>query len=176
MQYKDEKDRLSDVKKITLGEAIDEYVEAKSNVLSKKTYYNYKGYRKWYMQDIIDTPIDKLNTQILQRSVNLEAAKHSPKTVSLSFGLVRVVLGYFMPDRAYRVKMPQKRPTTYNTPDGEVLKKIFTAAEGTEIEVPILLAAWLSLRLSEISGLKWTDISEDSINVNEASIYQSSAL
>lgn len=45
------------------------------------------------------------------------------------------------------------------------LREIFKAVKGTDIELPVYLAAWLSLRTSEIKGLKWSDVHDDYLSI-----------
>lgn len=69
---------------ITVDEAITRYAEAKKNVLSPKTYREYKGYQKNYLQGLRDIRIFDLTQEDVQRA----AAEHSPKTVRNAHGLL----------------------------------------------------------------------------------------
>lgn len=48
-----------------------------------------------------------------------------------------------------------------NLRSGKDNAAIFRSVIGSDIEIPCLLAMWLSLRISEVRGLKFKDISDD---------------
>lgn len=49
--------------------------------------------------------------------------------------------------------------------------EIFRVIRGTEIELPCLLAMWLSFRMSEVKGFKKSDITNGIISVNRVMVY-----
>ena len=60
----------------------------------------------------------------------------------------------------------KKRPAYY-TPTDKDVEALLKAVEGTELELPVLLASTGSLRRSEICGLRWesVDLKEQVIHV-----------
>ena len=69
-----------------------------------------------------------------------------------------------------RISLPPKRKKQVILPDAaEVLALII----GTDIELPCLLAMWMSLRISEVRGLQFRDIAKDgsSLQVCRAKMY-----
>jgi len=42
-------------------------------------------------------------------------------------------------------------------------KQIIDAVKGTDVELPVMLAMWLSLRMSEVRGIRYKDITEDGV-------------
>ena len=85
------KDKSSPTK-ITVGEAIDQYIESKSNILSPSTIREYRRMRKQYLKTIIDKPVFKLSNQEVQSAINIEAQTHAYKTVRNIFGLLSAAL------------------------------------------------------------------------------------
>lgn len=170
LQYKYDKKEKSDPGKITVGEAIDEYIESKSNVLSPSTLRSYKSYRRNRFQSLMDYKVADITSVILQKAINKEAKDMSAKMVKNAYGLVILGIQFYLSDFTPKITLPTERPVEYATPDGEHLKQIIDAAKGTWLELPILLSAWLSLRRSEILGLKWEDVHEDYIHVRNARI------
>ena len=67
-------------------------------------------------------------------------------------------------------KKPKKKPPIYSEED---IKKIILALAdyGGQVECAGLLAMWLSLRRSEIMGLKWIDIKKKGIVIRRARVY-----
>ena len=162
----------------TLGQAIDEYIESKDAILSPTTIKEYKMIRRLRFQNLMSVKITDINSVILQKAINYEVkyggeklSGLSPKSVKNATTLIITAINFFYPDKRIKVTLPQRQKKEYATPNGEELAKIFKAAEGTDVEIPILLAAWLSLRASEICGLKWEDIKDNYIDINEAKVY-----
>lgn len=171
LQYKLDQKEKSDPGRVTIGQAIDDYISAKSNVLSPSTLRSYKSYRRNRFQSLMDCKVSDVTTVMLQKAINKESVERSAKMVKNAYGLVILGIQFYRPDFTPKVTLPTERPTEYATPDGETLKKIFDAAKGTWLELPILLSAWLSLRQSEIIGLRWEDVFDDYIYVRNARVY-----
>lgn len=178
LEFKVKKKKEEDPINKTLGQAIDEYIESKDAILSPTTIKEYKMIRRIRFQELMNVKITEINSVILQKAINYEVKYGgikndglSPKSIKNATTLIVTVINFFYPDKRIKVTLPQAQKKEYATPDGEELTKIFKAAEGTDIEIPILLAAWLSLRASEICGLKWSDIKDNYIDINEAKVY-----
>lgn len=142
---------------ITLTEAIDRYIADRQNILSPSTIRGYRTLQRNRFPRLMKMQVKKIDTQAVQRAVNDEAAAISAKTIKNALGLISGVLGY------YEVKIgkltlkedPEKEKIIYTK---EQLGKLLEAIRGTEVEIPVLLAAWLGLRRSEILGLRWDAI------------------
>jgi len=141
---------------ITVGKAIDKYIESKTNVLSPKTISGYKGIRKNNFQNLMDVPLCKLTSEAVQNEINSEAVKLSAKSISNAYGLLNAALKVYAPDMPkLSVTLPAMKKIIRDLPGPEVIIKII---KGTEIELPCMLAMWLSLRMSEIRGLRKSDV------------------
>lgn len=158
----------SRVSSMTVGEAIDNFIESKDAVLSPSTIRGYKKIRKNNLQDLMDIKLSLLTQEAVQRAVNKMARKKSPKTVKNAHGLLTAALAVYRPDFVLRTTLPQKQKYEAKIPDLDEIRKIIEAAKGKEIEVPILLAVWLGLRESEIRGLTWDCIDGDMIHIKQA--------
>ena len=154
---------------ITVLEAIDRYIESKDAVLSPTTLKGYKKTKK-LMGDIGNIPLSLLTREKIQRWVNKLSKDLSPKTVRNAHGLLSAVLAEYKPDLVLRTTLPQKDAQKISIPTEDELKRILTAAEGTEMELPILLAVWLGLRASEIRGITWDSIEEKRIHICKAMV------
>ena len=153
---------------MTVGEMIDRYIESKDSVLSPATIAGYKRIRKNALQDLMPVVLAALTQERVQRSVNAMAREKSPKSVRNAHGLLSAALEMYYPQFALRTTLPQKQPHEINIPDVGEIKSILAAAQGTKMELPILLAVWLGLRASEIRGLTWRDIDGDVLHVRQA--------
>lgn len=134
----------------TLGEAIDEYISRRSNVLSPATIRGYKGIRRNRFGSYMNDSLDDIDWQQI---VNEEARKVSPKTVMNAWGLVVSVLG----DNGINPGKIRRPAVVLNeTPwlDEKEIPVFLEAIRGTEVEIPALLELH-SLRSSEMEALTW---------------------
>ena len=156
---KDRKERLG----ITVGEAIDSYIESKRNILSPTTISLYEIIRKKNMQGIMTIPLSVLTNIEIQKEINREAETHKPKTLANMRGLLSASLKQYGFDVDVSVPHPVKK--IIDLPDPSDVMK---AVKGKDIELPTLLAMWLSLSMSEIRGLSVESVSDGFITVCES--------
>ena len=140
---------------LRLGEAIDRYIESRSNVLSPATIRAYKAYRKERFQPYMMMTIDKIP---YQQMVNLEARDKSPKTIKNAWGLVKSVLAENGISASVRLPAPKPPEKLWLTP--EQIPAFVEAVKGTPGEIGALLAL-SGLRRSEVYGLDWAHIDLD---------------
>ena len=154
---------------LTVGKAFDNYIEAKDSVLSPATIRGYKKIRKNYLQPLMKENITDLTQEEVQKAVNADFKRGaSSKSVRNAHGLLSAVLREYRPNFVLRTTLPQKEPHEISILTEDELKKLYAAAEGTKYYLPIVLASWLGLRMSEIRGLKFTDIIGDRIHIQRA--------
>lgn len=163
------REEIDDPEKITVGRAVDKYVEEKAPILSASTIAGYKKIKANAMTSICAKRIEQLNQEAIQRWINdLVRSGKSPKTIANAHGLLSAVLRAYRPNFTLRTTLPQKVKADIKIPTEAELKTILTMAEGTKYELPIALAVWLGLRQSEIVGLKWSDIDGDTVHIKRA--------
>lgn len=153
---------------MTVGEAIDRYIESKDSVLSPSTVVGYKKIRENAFQELMKINLSSLTQEHVQRAVNVMAKVKTPKTVRNAHGLLSAALAEYKPELKLRTTLPQKKRPEINVPNGEEIEKIISAVSGTEMELPILLAIWLGLRVSEIIGLTWDSVEGDMLHIKQA--------
>lgn len=156
------------VAELTVGEAIDRYIENKDAVLSPSTVAGYRRVRANALQDIMDVRLADLTQERVQRSVNTMAKSKSPKSVRNAHGLLSAALAEYRPEMTLRTTLPQKKKYEVAVPSDEDIEKIIQTVSGTDMELPVLLAIWLGLRVSEIRGLTWGCISGNEIHIKQA--------
>lgn len=156
---------------LTLNDAILSYEKSHENVLSPSTIRGYEIIRKNRFARLMCRRLSDIDRRAVQAAVNEEAAciNHargnqskpvSAKTLANAYGLVRSVLAEYDIDVS-RVKLPQKIKTKKKYLEAEEIARLIDAAVGDACEIPIVMAAWLGLRRSEIAGLKWDSIDFD---------------
>ena len=158
-EYKLNKNTQKKPDDMTLYEAIDKYISASDAVLSPSTITGYRVIQRNAFRTIMHLKLSKIDREVLKEAVNEESkritkkrkAPISPKTVCNEYGLIVTVLDTYAPGIETDVTLPQKTITQneISTPD-----VIFQMVKGTSIELPVLLAMWLSFTASEIIGLR----------------------
>ena len=156
---------------LTVGKAMDRYISEKTGTLSPSTIKGYYSIRKNYLQSIMNLNLNDLTQSDIQLAVSSEAvAGKSPKTIRNAHGLLAAVLDEFRPGFLLNTRLPQKQKYEARILSEEEMGKVFEAAKGSKYELPILLAAWLGLRMSEIRGIKYEDIQDGYVHVHRAMV------
>jgi len=155
-------------KDLTVGEAIDRYIESKDAVLSPSTVVGYKKVRKNALQGIMDIKLRDITQEDVQREINRMSRDKSPKYVRNAHGLLSAALSVYRPSMVLRTTMPQKQKKEIIIPTAEEIQLIATAAKGSRFELPFLLATWMGLRTSEIRGLTWDCIEGEYLHIKQA--------
>ena len=154
---------------ITFLDALDNYIEAKSNVLSPSTIAGYMGLRKRFALDhpyFSEKKVCNITQDDVQKLINTVASKKSPKTVRNYHGLISSVL---KPYTTLNTTMPQKIEPELYIPSDDEIKKLLSAIENTEMEIPVLLGAFCMMRRGEICGLNYdTDIKGTTIHIHHS--------
>ncbi len=148
---------------VTVDELMTTYIESRSNIASPATIDGYRKIQRLYFADIKEKKISKLTENDVQNEINKMAKTLSPKTIRNAYGLLRSATKI-----DFDITLPKKRKSQYRTPNIEGIKYILTQTANTPVEVPVLLALWCGLRLSEIRGLKWSKVFPDHIVIDTA--------
>lgn len=159
------------VENITLTRAIDRYIEDRLSILSPSTVRGYRTLQANRFQSIMEMPVAKITTQAVQRAVNADARTVSPKTLKNALGLISGVLGYYGIEIG-KLTLPEQQKQEKQIYTQEQLRILLDAIRGTDIEIAVLLAAWLGLRRSEIMALRWdaVDFEKGTIRISEAEV------
>jgi len=148
---------------MTLGEAIDKYIESKENILSPSSIDSYKRIKKNNLIELCNIPISELDPDIVQNHFNKLSLTKAPKTVSNAHGLLASVLNIYAPEIHLNTTLPKRQKKIKNFPSIEDVMRVI---KGTEIELPCLLAIWQGLRMSEVRGIKKSDIKNGILTIN----------
>ncbi len=144
----------------TFGQALNLYIDSRSNILSPTTIDGYEKEKRNALADLLDVPLRKITNDTLQDYVNTLAEKYSPKSVHNSYGLIASVMAKAEPTKKFSVILPRipKKFKDLPSPDD-----VFAAVKDTDLELACVLAIWLSLRMSEVRGISKSDISSNGI-------------
>ncbi len=164
-QFAKDKKRRSRVQNWTVGEAIDGYMASKDGILSPTTIEGYKKIRKNNIQTLMPINLRDLNKEIIQKAINQEAKKISTRTgkplsaksIANIHGLLSAALDFYYPDLILKTALPAKEKKIVELP---AVEDVINAVIRTEIELPCLLAIWMSYSMSEVRGIKVSAIDE----------------
>lgn len=162
---------ISSPENLTLHEAINSYLELKKHILSPSTISGYKGIQRNYFPSIMNYKLSKITQEMIQKAVNIESNRVSPKTVRNAHGLITSVLSEYHPSFIVKTKLPNKVKFIPTIPSEGNIKAIIEITKGTTIELPVLLGLWLGMRMSEIKALTFNDIQENLIHIKRANVY-----
>ena len=147
----------SDYTRMTVKEAILNYIKVNHGRLSPSTVLEYDRIANNDMLDIIDKPLYTLTCPMIQHSISKALVKLSPKTIKNRYSLLQTVLAVYYPDFVWAVNYPKQKKPPKKAFSHTYIKNIFNALAGTDFEVECYLGM-LSMRASEIAGAKWEDI------------------
>ena len=165
------------IENITLHQAYQKYIELKKSVLSPTTIMGYKSLSENSFLGIMDMPIEKITSLIVQMEVTALAKNHSAKHVRNAVGLLKAVLKVFRPNLFLEdITLPQKVKPDLYIPDDNEIKKLLDSVKGKPIEIPILLAAFGPMRRSEICALTSDDINGNIVVVKKALVRSETGL
>lgn len=155
---------------ITVGEAIDRYIDSKDKVLSPSTIKEYKRMRKNNFTYLLNVLLNDVTNEKVQIQVNELAKKYSPKTTKNNYGLLSATFANYIKDLTFDISLPQKKKTDIYIPTQEQIILLLDSVTGTPLEIPFLFAAFLGLRRSETCALTWEDINfkNNTIKISKA--------
>lgn len=163
------KERLN----ITVGEAIDRYIEVRSAVLSPSTIDGYLSLRNTMFPALMPVSVSMLTQQQVQQAVNASTISgKSPKTIRNAHGLLAAVLSELRPDLHLNTVMPQRQKPGIKIPTEEEISQLIKAA-CPEMQAAILIAAQMGLRRGEICALTVgdCDFEHNLLRVNKSIVY-----
>lgn len=151
--------------RMTVAEYLRHWLKIHSPNLAQNTIDGYRvTVEKHIIPELGSIPLAKLNVVHLQSFYAKEQSKYSGRTAQLTHRILRKAL-----DNAVKSQLIQKNPADLVDPpkpkkykakvyDEKQYLELLKAVEGTEHELPIVLAGGLGLRRGEIFGLRWSDV------------------
>ena len=154
-----------DTTAMTLAEAAEKYVRSKDSILSPATIRGYENIRKNHLKGLMQVRLNRITPAMIQEAINSESRPYtdrhgrtqtrSPKTIRNIHGFLSAVLSEYCPSLALNTTLPQKERKEAQILEPEEIGALLSAVEGSTMELPVLMATWLCMRASEISGLTW---------------------
>ena len=154
--------------RFTVAQAVRDYIDSKKNVLSPSTVYGYEVILSSRLQSIMDIDINDLDSFKLQRAINQDALTRSRKSIAEAKKLIIAALKMYGVRTEFNVTLPPKVPNIKELPTAE---QVIQMIRGTDIELPCLLAMWLSLRMSEVRGLQFSDLKDGVLTFQRSKLY-----
>ena len=144
------------------------YIESMRNILSPSTIRGYKQMNTYYDQ-IDQLKIKDFSDEVLQGWVASFSGNHSPKTTRNAYGLITRVLSNY--GLSFSVTLPKKKVNNVYVPsdqDVQTIVKYFMDKNDMDMIIAICLAAFATLRRSEICGLDASDVDGCDIHVHNS--------
>lgn len=148
----------------TLGQWLDWWLtEDVAPSRAASTAYGYRNIvRRRLLPMMGDVPLTELSPLLLQTYLSIKLSEGlSPNTVLKHYTLLHtalgqaVKLGLMSVDPSRSVTPPRLAPARYTCYSPQQLRTLFRVTEGTTMGLAVRLAAYLGLRRSEITGLRW---------------------
>lgn len=150
---------------MTVGEAVDKYINDAAATRSPSTIRAYRTIQKNHIDGISSYMADRVTRDDIQTWVNDISKKYSPKTVRNAHGLVIPSIRAVRPSFSVDTKLPAKSADIVVIPTEEDVKKMLENAS-PELKKCIMLGAFCSLRRGEVCYLRFKDIKDGCISIH----------
>lgn len=157
---------------MTLRQACEAYIASKDSVLSPATVRGYWIIVRNRLTGLMSCRIADLTQAQIQREINDEAKRYSAKTVHNDHGFLAAVLAMHRPSFTLHTRLPEKQQKAPHVPSNDEIEILMHSIEQRDPELfkALLLAAFGSLRRSEICALTPEDITGNVVRVCKAMV------
>lgn len=161
-----EQERIHELN-MTVGEAIDQYVETKVRVLSPSTVARYVSMAGRYYDMLRGIRIRDLTDQKAQLWMGSMAVKYSPKTCRNAAALLTSAIKLYSPEKKLSFTVPKPKRPDLATPSMADVQKLVGYFDGRDPEMmaAVLLGAFGPMRRGEICALRGRDVDHSSRTV-----------
>ena len=154
---------------ITLREAYKRHIAKNEAIWSPSTTAGYTRLSNNTFQNLMEYQLKHIDSDMIQREINyMKRQKKSPKYISNAVGFLKSILKVYAPGMDLDLNLPQKRKPDLRMLDDDEIKKVLQTAQGDPVELPVLMALWMGMRLSEIRGAKFKDIKNGRLHICRA--------
>ena len=151
----------------TVRQAIEDYITARTPVLSPATIRSYRNLQKKYYKELAEKDVNKLNNVDVQTMINNLIGQVSEKSIKNIYTLFTASIKFYSKDIAFDVILPEKEIQNdisavigKAVPTNDDVKLLFQMASEW-MKKCIALAAFSGMRRGEIAALKYKDILRD---------------
>lgn len=166
----DKKDAEETPAAITFKVAIELYNSSKEAILSPysiTSYLTIKRYLEKHFADFCEKNIYIITQKDIQAVINKMAKNLEPKTVRSRHGYIASVLKENGYEKNIKTQLPaKKRPNNYIPTEKEIMR-LLEVSKDTELEVPIMLAAFGMMRRGEICALTLDDFNGNLVHIHK---------
>lgn len=176
-RIKADKQSYSKPAAMTLYEGIDRYIQSMDALLSPSTLAGYRKIQRNAFPGIMHQKLASITNDTLRQAVNDECKRPkkkkgsgtiSAKTVVVEYELIQTVIKLYAKNIDTTVHLPQVATPKHDLSTPDV---IFNMVKGTDTELAVLLAMWLSFSASEVIGLtKSKSLSADGLYITVAEV------
>lgn len=166
--YKMEHEATDNADNITIESAINQYIDSRESVLSPETIKEYRNLAKNNLKSIKKLRVCDITQHDIQHAINEDASRISPKTVRNVHGLLSATLKEYRPGMVLHTSLPKKKKPELYIPTEKEIKLLLDYVKDTDMEIPVMLAAFGPMRRGEICALTADDIEGNTIHVNKS--------
>ena len=149
----------SEIYGLKVSNAIEQFIQDRSKVLSPSTLTNYKRLIPLF-DSIMDICVDDLKTSDIQALVNEWSISVTAKTIKNRVSFLLSSLDYVECDKKFRIRYPKSQSKEIKSPDLDDVQMLLRNAP-EDLRAILYLASVGGLRRGEIAALKEKDISRD---------------
>lgn len=155
----------------TFKQALDSYITNCESICSPATIRGYRSMQKREYDLINDLYVSEITSSDVQKIITARSKKVAPKTIRNIIALVTAVMNAERPDLKLNLKLPAKVKPDYIVPTDEDIINLINSVDNDDLLNCILLAAFGSLRRSEICGLHSDAVFDDYIIIKSSHVY-----
>lgn len=147
--------------------AMDNYITSSEKRLSPATVREYRARQRALLErypEFCESQVSRITKRQVQNLINDMASYLSPKSIKNYNAFISTIIKS-QDFRPPVVKLPEPRTPEVYVPEVEEVETLWKLAEGTDYQIPILLAAYGTLRVGEICALTLDDIQGNVIHV-----------
>ena len=160
--------------KLTVRECVEKYIELSKEVLSPTTLHLYERLSQNGFNELMPLEVATLTDTIMQEHINNECKRASKKgqgnisakTIKNEWGLISASLKACA-KMTFNVRLPKIQVSPEELPEPNAVIKMI---KGSPIELPGLLAMQMSLRMSEVRGLKCSAVRNGYLYIEQVKV------
>ena len=150
----------------TFEEAAEKYIELRRNEMSVNTVREYYRMVKKDLAEFKKTPVNQITEEILQDYINRNSKRSSKTLKNRICFAISVIEKAIRQQTGYRFMYPQYIKKEIVVPEIDEIKRLLKETEGSDMHLPIALAAMCGLRRSEITSI--SELKDGYITVKES--------
>jgi integrase len=156
-------------KNLTVSQTIDKYLSMRE-LLSPPTLEAYGKIKKYAFKNIMGEKAVDLDDESMQLAINEESKRITqkgtvikPKTVANEYGLLSSAI-YAVQGIQFKIKLPTRPERNVELPEPH---EVVQAIKDTWVELPCMLAMWLSFSMSEVRGIKCSSVKKGILSMDQ---------